>query len=29
MEQVLLIAGIVVLIFGSLVVYSIVGKDKE
>jgi len=29
MEQVLLIAGIVVLIFGGLLVYSRVGKDKE
>jgi len=29
MEQVLVIAAVVVLIFGSLVVYSIVGKDKE
>ena len=29
MEQVLVISAVVVLIFGGLVVYSIVGKDKE
>jgi hypothetical protein len=29
MEQVLVIAGIVVLIFGSLIVYSMVGKKEE